>query len=84
MAKDLGVTDRTLRGRLLGLGIRTRPGRTAMLSDEDVTKLMEESRERGPSSKTHLPDGATGQRTQGGRELLMDLQDIRRILDGGS
>lgn len=85
VAKELGITERTLQRRLAELGIRpARPGRIAMLSDEDVTKLMEESRERGRSSKAPLSAGATGQRSQGGRELLMDLQDVRRILDGGS
>ena len=53
VAKELGVTDRTLQRRLAEAGIRpARPGRTPMLSDADVTKLMDESRRRSGSPKS--------------------------------
>jgi|ERR1700676_100835 excisionase family DNA binding protein len=57
VARELGVTDRTLQRRLAEAGIRpARPGRTSMLSDADVTKLMRRAagavdrRNRGPYS----------------------------------
>ena len=80
VAKELGVTVRTLQRRLAEAGIRpARPGRTAMLSDADVTKLMEESRGRSKSSSEPLPEPSQRQERT---ELLTDIRHIRRILDG--
>jgi excisionase family DNA binding protein len=87
VAKELGVTERTLQRRLAESGIRpARPGRIAMLSDADVTKLMEESRRRSHSQKPALeplsPGEATSERGQQNRRLVTEVQQIRRILDG--
>ena len=60
VAKQLGMTERTLQRRINEVGIRpARPGRTAMLSDADVTKLMEASRGRSPSKMQRSLDGQT-------------------------
>jgi excisionase family DNA binding protein len=85
VSKQLGITDRTLQRRLAEAGIRpARPGRTPMLSDADVTKLMEESRWRSGSPKPapgpRSPDEATGQHDT--RGLLTEIRNIERILDG--
>ena len=87
VAKELGVTDRTLQWRLAEAGIRpARPGRTPMLSDSDVTKLMEESRRRSGSPKPapapRSPDKATRQQVEDTRGLLTEIRNIERILDG--
>ena len=86
VAKELGVTDRTLQRRLAEAGIRpARPGRIPMLSDADVTKLMEESRRRGgspkPASTPLSPDEANGQSTGDSRGLLTEIRNVQRILD---
>jgi excisionase family DNA binding protein len=87
VAKELGVTDRTLQRRLAEAGIRpARPGRTPMLSDPDVTKLMEESRRRSGSPKSapapRSPDEGTRQHAGDTRGLLTEIRNIERILDG--
>ena len=83
VAKQLGMTERTLQRRLNEVGIRpARPGRTAMLSDADITKLMEESRGRSPSKMQRSLDGADGQADQEARALPPELQEIIGILDG--
>ncbi len=86
VAKELGITDRTLKRRLAEAGIRpARPGRTPMLSDSDVTKLMEESRWRSgspkPSPEPRPPDEMARRRSPDARGLLTDIRNIERILD---
>ena len=86
VAKELGVTDRTLQRRLAEAGIRpARPGRTPMLSDADVTKLMDESRRRSGSPKPapapQSRDEANGQYAGDSRGLLTEIRNIERILD---
>jgi len=83
VAKQLGMTERTLQRRLNEVGIRpARPGRTAMLSDADVTKLMEASRGRSPSNMQRSIDGADRETAHTGA-LPTELQEIIGILDGG-
>ena len=83
VAKQLGMTERTLQRRLNEVGIRpARPGRIAMLSDADVTKLMEESRGRSPSKMQRSLDGADRQADQEAGALPPELQEIIGILDG--
>jgi len=83
VAKQLGMTERTLQRRLNEVGIRpARPGRTAMLSDADITKLMEESRGRSPSKMQRSLDGADRQAAQDTGALPTELQEIIGILDG--
>ena len=70
VARDVGITDRTLRRRIKEAEIYpSRPGRIAMLSDADVTKLMEQSRRRGRISKgaseTLSSDDASHERLNG-------------------
>ena len=88
VARELGITDRTLRLRLKEAGIHAaRPGRSAMLSDADVTKLMEQSRRRVRASRlvTEQPssDAAIQQRARNRQDLLADLMDLRRLVDKG-
>ena len=87
VSKELGITDRTLQRRLAEAGIRpARPGRTPMLSDADVTKLMDESRRRSGSPKPapapRSLDEANGQYAGDTRGLLTEIRNIERILDG--
>ncbi len=83
VAKQLGMTERTLQRRLNEVGIRpARPGRTAMLSDADVTKLMEASRGRSPSKMQRSLDGADRETAQDTGALPTELQEIIGILDG--
>ena len=83
VAKQLGMTERTLQRRLNEVGIRpARPGRIAMLSDADVTKLMEESRGRSPSKMQRSLDRADRQADQEAGALPPELQEIIGILDG--
>ena len=83
VAKQLGMTERTLQRRLNEVGIRpARPGRIAMLSDADVTKLMEESRGRSPSKMQRSLDGADPETAQDTGALPTELQEIIGILDG--
>ena len=83
VAKQLGMTERTLQRRLNEVGIRpARPGRTAMLSDADVTKLMEASRGRSPSKMQRSLDGADREAGQETGALTTELQQIIGILDG--
>src|SRR5947207_12158536 len=83
VAKQLGMTERTLQRRLNEVGIRpARPGRTAMLSDADVTKLMEASRGRSPSKMQRSLDGADRHAAQDTGALPTELQEIIGILDG--
>jgi excisionase family DNA binding protein len=83
VAKQLGMTERTLQRRLNEAGIRpARPGRTAMLSDADVTKLMEESRGRSPSKMQRSLDGPDRETAQDTGALPTELQEIIGILDG--
>jgi hypothetical protein len=86
MARELGITDRTLRLRLKEAGIQpARPGRNAMLSDQDVMKLMEQSRSRRrlpTAAPQQAPSAETPQQSARSRQdLLVDIVDIRRLLD---
>ena len=88
VARELGITDRTLRLDLKEAGIQpARPGRSAMLSDADVTKLMEQSRRRGRRSSlvSEQPssDATTQQRARNRQDLLVDIMDLRRLVDKG-
>ena len=89
VARELGITDRTLRLRIKEAGIYpARPGRIAMLSDADVTKLMEQSRRRGPDSNgaSEIPsaDDATHQRARNRQDLLTEIIDVQRLVDTDS
>ena len=86
VARDLGITDRTLRQRLKEAGIRAaRPGRIAMLSEADVTKLMEQSRNRRrlpTAAPQQAPSVETPQqRARSRQDMLVDIVDIRRLID---
>ena len=81
VARELGVTDRTLQRRLCEAGIRpARPGRSAMLSDADVTKLMEESRKRSKSSEP-LPEPRSPDKRTSRIQLLTEIGHLKRMLD---
>src|SRR5436190_24101785 len=92
VARELGITDRTLQRHLAKLGIRpSRPGRIAMLSDAGVSNFMEESRWRTPSPKggpvprslNGTPSNdIPGQGAHGTQKLLTEIEDFRRVLDG--
>jgi len=84
VAKQLGMTERTLQRRLNEVGIRpARPGRTAMLSDADVTKLMEESRGRSLCKVRQSVDGrADHVAAQETEALTTELQQIIGLFDG--
>ena len=62
-----------------------RPGRIAMLSDADVTKLMEQSRRRGRvpngASETSSSDDAGHQRARNRQDLLTEVMDLQRLVD---
>jgi hypothetical protein len=86
VARELGITDRTLRLRLKEAGIDpARPGRIAMLSDTDVTKLMEQSRRRSRlsslASEQPSSDDAAQHRARNRHDLLADIVDLRRLVD---
>jgi len=83
VARELEITDRTLRKRLKEAGIHpARPGRTSMLSDTDVTNLMEESRRRSKSSRFALEPQSLPQRARYKQDLLTDIQELKRLIDG--
>src|SRR5436305_12180725 len=54
----------------------------AMLSDADITKLMEESRRRSPSKMLRSLDGADRETARDTGALPTELQEIIGILDG--
>jgi hypothetical protein len=86
VARELGVTDRTLCLRAKEAGIYpARPGRVAMLSDADVTKLMEQSRRRGRVSDgaPEIPasNDARHQRARNRQDLLTEVMDLQRLVD---
>jgi hypothetical protein len=86
VARELGITDRTLRLRLKEAGIYpARPGRVPMLSDADVTKLMEQSRRRGRSSNPASEQPSSGdtpqQRGRNRQDLLTQLMELQRLVD---
>jgi transposase-like protein len=86
VARELGITDRTLRLRLKEAGIHpARPGRNAMLSDQDVTKLMEQSRSRRdlPSAAPQQAPSADTpqQRARNRQDLLAEVVNLRRLID---
>lgn len=88
VARELGITDRTLRLRIKEAGIYpARPGRVAMLSDADVAKLMEQSRRRGlvsnGASETPSSDDAAHQRARNRQDLLTEIIDLQRLVDKG-
>jgi len=86
VARELGITDRTLRLRLKEAGIQpARPGRNAMLSDQDVTKLMEQSRSRRglPSAAPQQAPSADTpqQRARNRQDLLAEVVNLRRLIE---
>jgi hypothetical protein len=88
VARELGITGRTLRVRIKEAGIHpARPGRIAMLSDADVTTLMEHSRRRGrlsnPKAERLSFDDATHQRARNRQNLLTEIMDLHRLVDEG-
>ena len=82
VARELEITDRTLRKRLKEAGIHpARPGRTSMLSDTDVTNLIE-SRRRSKSSRFAPEPQLLPQRVRYKQDLLTDIQELKRLIDG--
>jgi len=53
-----------------------------MLSDTDVTNLMEESRRRSKSSRFALEPQSLPQRARYKQDLLTDIQELKRLIDG--